>query len=142
MVSVGFSISTREQRQEELEGRCCQWRHIGGSSAGPGSGNFQIEHSSQSPVQDTRSFMNAAFRIQLHLVRVHPAQVAQVGQDGQKGLSLSEQKARRGAGQGDISDIMIQCSPPSTIRVHLETFILHLLCNPDVRDASARLSLE
>ena len=85
---------------------------------------------------------NAALRIQLHLVRVHPAQVAQVGQDGQKGLSLSEQKARRSAGQGDISDIMIQCSPPSTIRVHLETFILHLLCNPDVRDAfaSERLS--
>ena len=85
---------------------------------------------------------NAAFRIPLHLVRVHPAQVAQVGQDGQKGLSLSEQKARRGAGQGDISDIMIQCSPPSTIGVHLETFILHHLCNPDVRDAfaSERLS--
>ena len=107
MVSVGFSISTREQRQEELEGRCCQWRHIGGSSAGPGSGNFQIEHSSQSPVQETRSYMNAAFRIQLHLIRVHHAQVAEVGQDGHKGLSLSEQKAW-GAGQGDISDIMIR----------------------------------
>ena len=64
---------------------------------------------------------NAAF--QIHLVRVHPAQVAQVGQDGQKGLSLSEQKARRGAGQGDISDIMIQCSPQQS-----GCILKHLYC--------------